>query len=61
MQGAKRPEEEPANQSWQTIPEMVLSTADRFGDAEASSTVRCATPFATLSIESVVLQAHSLI
>src|SRR5947209_10320252 len=25
----------PANQPWQTIPEMVLSTADRFGDAEA--------------------------
>ncbi|MGB9224184.1 FadD3 family acyl-CoA ligase [Mycobacterium sp.] len=35
MQGAKRPDEEPANQIWQTIPEMVLSTADRFGDAEA--------------------------
>jgi HIP---CoA ligase len=35
MQGAKRPEEEPANQPWQTIPEMVLSAADRFGDAEA--------------------------
>jgi HIP---CoA ligase len=26
---------EPANQMWQTIPEMVLSGADRFGDAEA--------------------------
>jgi HIP---CoA ligase len=25
----------PANQPWQTIPEMVLSAADRFGDAEA--------------------------
>src|SRR5579884_1024852 len=25
----------PANQKWQTIPEMVLSAADRFGDAEA--------------------------
>lgn len=35
MQGATRPEEEPANQTWQTIPEMVLSAADRFGDAEA--------------------------
>ncbi len=35
MQGAKRPEQEPANQPWQTIPEMVLSAADRFGDAEA--------------------------
>ena len=35
MQGAQRPEEEPANQPWQTIPEMVLSAADRFGDAEA--------------------------
>src|SRR5437588_4384077 len=35
MQGAKRPEEEPANQPWQTIPEMVLSAAGRFGDAEA--------------------------
>jgi acyl-CoA synthetase (AMP-forming)/AMP-acid ligase II len=35
MQGAKRPEEEPANQPWETIPEMVLSAADRFGDAEA--------------------------
>ncbi|MCW2629298.1 MAG: fatty acid--CoA ligase, partial [Mycobacterium sp.] len=23
------------NQPWQTIPEMVLSAADRFGDAEA--------------------------
>ncbi len=43
MRGAKRPEVgappacggEPANQRWQTIPEMVLSAADRFGDAEA--------------------------
>src|ERR1700756_4761373 len=43
MQGAKRPEVgvppacggEPANQPWETIPEMVLSAADRFGDAEA--------------------------
>ncbi len=35
MQGAKRPEEEPADQPWDTIPEMVLSAADRFGDAEA--------------------------
>jgi acyl-CoA synthetase (AMP-forming)/AMP-acid ligase II len=35
MQSAKRDEEEPANQKWQTIPEMVLSAADRFGDAEA--------------------------
>jgi acyl-CoA synthetase (AMP-forming)/AMP-acid ligase II len=35
MQGAKRPEEEPASQIWQTIPEMVVSAADRFGDAEA--------------------------
>jgi HIP---CoA ligase len=35
MQGAQRPEEEPPNQRWQTIPEMVLSAADRFGDAEA--------------------------
>ncbi|MGB8211656.1 MAG: fatty acid--CoA ligase, partial [Mycobacterium sp.] len=35
MQDAKRPEKEPANQPWQTIPEMVLSAADRFGDAEA--------------------------
>jgi HIP---CoA ligase len=26
---------EPRNQVWQTIPEMVLSAADRFGDAEA--------------------------
>lgn len=25
-----------SGQSWQTIPELVLSTADRFGDAEAS-------------------------
>ncbi len=25
----------PANRAWQTIPEMVLSAADRFGDAEA--------------------------
>ena len=25
----------PAGQTWETIPEMVLSTADRFGDAEA--------------------------
>lgn len=35
MQSAKRDEEEPANRAWQTIPEMVLSAADRFGDAEA--------------------------
>ncbi|WP_082951576.1 FadD3 family acyl-CoA ligase [Mycobacterium sp. 852002-51057_SCH5723018] len=35
MQSAKRDEEEPANRVWQTIPEMVLSAADRFGDAEA--------------------------
>jgi HIP---CoA ligase len=35
MQGAQRPEEEPANHMWRTIPEMVLSAADRFGDAEA--------------------------
>ncbi|MCW2664036.1 MAG: fatty acid--CoA ligase [Mycobacterium sp.] len=35
MQSAKRDEEEPANRLWQTIPEMVLSAADRFGDAEA--------------------------
>lgn len=35
MQSAQRDEEEPANQPWQTIPEMVLSAADRFGDAEA--------------------------
>jgi HIP---CoA ligase len=35
MQSAKRDEEEPANQKWRTIPEMVLSAADRFGDAEA--------------------------
>jgi HIP---CoA ligase len=35
MQSAKRDEEKPANQAWQTIPEMVLSTAGRFGDAEA--------------------------
>lgn len=26
---------EPAEPAWQTIPEMVLSAADRFGDAEA--------------------------
>jgi HIP---CoA ligase len=31
---AKR-EEEPGNQAWSTIPEMVLSAGDRFGDAEA--------------------------
>ena len=35
MQSAERDEEEPANRAWQTIPEMVLSAADRFGDAEA--------------------------
>lgn len=38
MQSAKRDEEESANLNsprWQTIPEMVLSAADRFGDAEA--------------------------
>jgi acyl-CoA synthetase (AMP-forming)/AMP-acid ligase II len=38
MQSAKRDEEEPPNpirQLWETIPEMVLSAADRFGDAEA--------------------------
>jgi len=38
MQSAKRDEEEPPNpirQPWETIPEMVLSAADRFGDAEA--------------------------
>jgi len=35
MQSAKRDEEKPANQIWQTIPEMVLRAADRFGDAEA--------------------------
>ncbi|HEY3996607.1 MAG TPA: AMP-binding protein, partial [Mycobacterium sp.] len=35
MQSAKRDEKEPANLTWQTIPEMVLSAADRFGDAEA--------------------------
>ena len=27
--------DEPASQIWETIPEMVLSAADRFGDAEA--------------------------
>jgi HIP---CoA ligase len=35
MQSAQRDEEKPANQPWETIPEMVLSAADRFGDAEA--------------------------
>ncbi|HYB38568.1 MAG TPA: FadD3 family acyl-CoA ligase [Mycobacterium sp.] len=35
MRGAKRPEEEPANQTWKTIPEMALSAAHRFGNAEA--------------------------
>jgi acyl-CoA synthetase (AMP-forming)/AMP-acid ligase II len=35
MQRAQRDEKEPASQIWQTIPEMVLSAADRFGDAEA--------------------------
>jgi HIP---CoA ligase len=35
MQSAKRDEKESANQMWETIPEMVLSAADRFGDAEA--------------------------
>ncbi|MCV7096307.1 FadD3 family acyl-CoA ligase [Mycobacterium kubicae] len=35
MQSAKRDEEEPASLIWQTIPEMVSSAADRFGDAEA--------------------------
>jgi acyl-CoA synthetase (AMP-forming)/AMP-acid ligase II len=35
MQSAQRDEEKPAKQAWQTIPEMVLSAADRFGDAEA--------------------------
>src|SRR6201988_4654636 len=38
MQSAKRDEEEPPNRispPWETIPEMVLSAADRFGDAEA--------------------------
>ncbi len=35
MQDVKRPGEGPANQPWETIPEMVLSAADRFGDAEA--------------------------
>ncbi|BBZ47812.1 FadD3 family acyl-CoA ligase [Mycobacterium parmense] len=35
MQRAQRGEKEPASQIWQTIPEMVLSAADRFGDAEA--------------------------
>lgn len=35
MRDVKRPEEEPAHQPWRTIPEMVLSAADRFGDAEA--------------------------
>ena len=35
MQSAERDEEEPANRAWETIPEMVLSAADRFGDAEA--------------------------
>ncbi|SOJ57154.1 3-[(3aS,4S,7aS)-7a-methyl-1, 5-dioxo-octahydro-1H-inden-4-yl]propanoyl:CoA ligase [Mycobacterium simulans] len=35
MQSAQRDEEEPANRIWETIPEMVLSAADRFGDAEA--------------------------
>ena len=35
MQSAKRDEEKPANQILQTIPEMVLSAAERFGDAEA--------------------------
>jgi len=35
MQSAKRDGEEPANRVWQTIPEMVLSAADRFGDTEA--------------------------
>ncbi|CPR11480.1 long-chain-fatty-acid--CoA ligase [Mycobacterium bohemicum DSM 44277] len=35
MQRAQRDEKEPASQIWRTIPEMVLSAADRFGDAEA--------------------------
>jgi HIP---CoA ligase len=43
MQRAERGEEgappacggEPANQPWETIPQMVLSAADRFGEAEA--------------------------
>ncbi|MCV7441036.1 fatty acid--CoA ligase family protein [Mycobacterium paraense] len=35
MQSAQRDEEEPPNRVWRTIPEMVLSAADRFGDAEA--------------------------
>jgi HIP---CoA ligase len=35
MHGLKRRGGKPANQPWQTIPEMVLSAADRFGDAEA--------------------------
>jgi HIP---CoA ligase len=35
MQSAQRDEEKPANQPWETIPEMVLSAADRFGNAEA--------------------------
>jgi HIP---CoA ligase len=33
--GAESDEGEPANLNWRTIPEMVLSAADRFGDAEA--------------------------
>jgi HIP---CoA ligase len=35
MQSAQRDEEEPADRMWETIPEMVCSAADRFGDAEA--------------------------
>src|ERR1700742_2318229 len=35
MQSAQRDEEESAHRIWLTIPEMVASAADRFGDAEA--------------------------
>jgi acyl-CoA synthetase (AMP-forming)/AMP-acid ligase II len=35
MQSAQRDEEEPADRMWETIPEMVCSAVDRFGDAEA--------------------------
>src|SRR6201996_6992776 len=35
MQSAQRDGEESAHRIWQTIPEMVVSAADRFGDTEA--------------------------
>jgi HIP---CoA ligase len=35
VQSAQRDEEEPADRMWETIPEMVCSAVDRFGDAEA--------------------------